>query len=125
MDRDVHARREAAVLVGIAVDGELEEVGTDAAIVQERVALARRAIAADGLAVALRLDQERQELALGALDLLGKGGIGLEIAETLSCARAASRSATAPGRRPGSTGMGEIDPEGAAMGRQLVDVDQL
>ena len=43
----MHARREAAVLVGIAVDGEVEEVGADAAVVEQRVALARRAVAAD------------------------------------------------------------------------------
>ena len=39
MDRDMRARREAAMLVGIAVDQEVQEVGADAAIVQQRVAL--------------------------------------------------------------------------------------
>ena len=51
LDRNVHARREAAVLVGIAVDREVEEVGADAAVVEQRVALARRAVAADRLAL--------------------------------------------------------------------------
>src|SRR5215207_10053662 len=44
MDRDVHAGGEPAVLVRVAIDRELEEVGADPAIVQKRVALARRAI---------------------------------------------------------------------------------
>ena len=47
MDRDVHAGREPAVLVRVAIDRELEEVGADPAVVQKRVALARRAVAAD------------------------------------------------------------------------------
>ena len=40
MDGDVHARREAAVLVGIAIDREVQEIGADAAVVEQRVALA-------------------------------------------------------------------------------------
>ena len=53
MDRDVRARQELALLVRAAVDGEVEEVGADAAVVEQRVALARRAVADDRLAGAL------------------------------------------------------------------------
>ncbi len=60
-DRNVHARREAAVLVGVAIDREVEEVGSDGAIVEQRVALARRAISADRFAFVLGRDQETRE----------------------------------------------------------------
>src|SRR6185369_759588 len=39
-DRDMSAGRELALLVRIRVDGEVEKVGSNAAIVQKRVALA-------------------------------------------------------------------------------------
>ena len=72
MDGDVHARREAAVLVGIAIDREVQEVGADAAVVEQRVALARGAVSADALALVLGRDEERQQLALGALHLVAR-----------------------------------------------------
>ena len=81
LDRDVHAGREAAVLVGIAVDREVEEVGADAAVVEQRVALARRAVAADASCPAPWRDQERQQVALGAAHLLGEARIGLDLEE--------------------------------------------
>ena len=46
MDWNVHPGRIAAVLVWIAIDGKLEKIRTDAAIVQQRIAFARRAISA-------------------------------------------------------------------------------
>ena len=95
----MHARREAAVLVGIAVDGEVEEVGADAAVVEQRVALARRAVAADRLALVLGRDQERQELALRASHLLGERRVGRNVAE----AEAFARARAAP-RRAGPAG---------------------
>src|SRR6516225_9043338 len=50
-DRDVRTRKEQALLVRVAVDGEVEEVRADPAVVEERVALPRRAVAGDGLAL--------------------------------------------------------------------------
>ena len=44
------ARQELALLVGVAVHGVVEEIGADAAIIEQRVALARRAVAGDRLA---------------------------------------------------------------------------
>src|SRR5690606_36277446 len=81
VDRDVHARREASVLVRIAIDGEFHEVSADAAIVQQRVALPGSAVAADDLALVLRLDQERQESALGPLHPLAERRVGREVLE--------------------------------------------
>ena len=70
MDRNVHSRRETAVLVGIAVHSKIEEIGADAAVVQQSVAFARRAVAADSRALFLAFDQERQQLALGVVNLV-------------------------------------------------------
>ena len=61
VDRDARARREPAVLVRVAVDGVVEEVGPDPAVVEQRVALARRAVARDRLAGSPARDQERQQ----------------------------------------------------------------
>ena len=46
-DRDVRAGQELPLLVRVAVDRELEEVRTDAAVVEQRVPLARGAVAGD------------------------------------------------------------------------------
>ena len=46
-DRDPRARCELAVLVGVPIDGEVEEVGPDAAVVEQRVPLTRGAVSRD------------------------------------------------------------------------------
>src|SRR4051794_34481442 len=46
-DRDVHPGCEAAVLVGVAVNREREEVGPDPAVVEEGVRLARGTVGGD------------------------------------------------------------------------------
>ena len=51
IDRDVGAGQEPPVLVRIAVDGVVEEIGPDAAVVQQGVALPGRAVADDLLAL--------------------------------------------------------------------------
>ena len=56
----------------IGVHRVVEEVPADAAIVQQGVALGRRAIRGDGLTLALQVDQQRQQRTLGFADLLGK-----------------------------------------------------
>src|SRR5262245_23710661 len=48
-DRDPCAGREAALLVWIAIHRVVEEIGADAAVVEQRVALAGSAIADHGL----------------------------------------------------------------------------
>ena len=61
-DRDAGARGEPAVLVGVAVDRVREQVGPDAAVVEQGVALARGAVADDRLAALGRLDEEPQQV---------------------------------------------------------------
>src|SRR5690606_29035401 len=71
-----------ALLVRIPIHSEVEEIRPDAAVVEQRVALAWRAVADDLLAGPFRLDEEAQDVALGGLHLLREGGIALERAET-------------------------------------------
>jgi hypothetical protein len=119
----VHAGREAAVLVGIAVDGEVDEVGADAAVVQQRVALPgrRRRRCASLL---LAGNQERQQVALGAAHLLAEAGVGLDLEEAV-VDLVVEQLAHARGGRMRGGRMREVDPERSAMRPELLDVDDL
>src|SRR5262245_30643608 len=57
VDRNVGAWREPSVLVRVAVNGVVEKVRSDAAVVQQRVAFAWRAVADDVAALLLRGDE--------------------------------------------------------------------
>ncbi len=70
VDRDAGARGESAVLVRVAVHGVLEQIGSDAAVVQKRVALAGRAVADHALAATAALQQELQH---GGAGIAGRG----------------------------------------------------
>src|SRR2546421_2807524 len=74
---DVRSRQELAVLMGIAVDGIVDEVGADGAIIQQGVALARRTVSGNFLSTALGLDKEFEQFALGFLYLIGKARVRL------------------------------------------------
>jgi hypothetical protein len=81
-DRDVGSGEESTVLVGIAVDRVIQEVGPDAAVVEERVAFARRPVARDALALPLGVDQEPEQVSLGLADALLERRVGLQTTET-------------------------------------------
>src|SRR6266404_2961844 len=70
---NMYARRESPVLVRIAINGEVEEVDAHAAIVEECVAFARRAVAANSLASFFDVDETRQQPTFGPLNPRGKG----------------------------------------------------
>ena len=72
MDGNVHAGREAAVLIRIAIDREVEEILADAAIVEQRVALPGRAVAADPLALSLQVDQRGEQIAFHGFNAAGE-----------------------------------------------------
>src|SRR5262249_31393601 len=100
-----------------------EEVGANAAIVEERVAFPRGAVTDDRFASSLRLDQERQEAALGVLDLFAEVCVRLDTVES---------RLHFPGKEPahgiadklrGIFGMASVDPQGAAMRGRLLDVE--
>src|SRR5712664_1452060 len=77
VDGDVGARRESPVLVGVPIDRVVEEVRSDAAVVEQGVPLPGRAVARDGFAPALGSDEEFQQPPLGLPYLLGEGGVAL------------------------------------------------
>src|SRR5258708_2196626 len=64
-DRDVSAGQKHSLLVRTPVDGVIDEIRADTAIVQERIALRGRPVGCNGLPALLCLDQELQELSLG------------------------------------------------------------
>jgi len=64
MDGDQCSGQESSLLLRVAIDRVINEILADAAVIQERVSLGRRTIAGDGLAIALCLDQEFEQVAL-------------------------------------------------------------
>src|SRR5215813_13441570 len=64
VDRDPGAGSVLPLLVWAAIDGVVEEVGSNAAVVEERVPLARRTVARDAQPVALRVDEKCHEVPL-------------------------------------------------------------
>ena len=106
--RDAGAGQEPPLLVRADVDRVVEQIGLDAAEVQERVALGRRAVADHGLAGLAGLHQEAQQRALAAVDLLGEVAVARRASSgpRRSRARATPRPAARPGarRRPRRAG---------------------
>ena len=80
-DRDLGAGQELPLLVRVAVDRELEQVGADPAVVEQRVSLAGSAVAGDALAIAAALDQELEQPPLGLLDPRRERAVSLEPVE--------------------------------------------
>ena len=68
-------------LYGLRSTVYVEQVGADAAVVEQRVALAGRAVAGDPLALAPPGDQELEQAPLGLLDLRGEREVRLERVE--------------------------------------------
>jgi hypothetical protein len=74
----VHARHEQALLVHVAVDHEVDQVGVDAGVVDQRGALGRRPVGGDRLALRLEVAQQGQEAVADAFD---PGGEVLVVAD--------------------------------------------
>src|SRR5699024_4019228 len=77
VDRDAGTGGVPAVLVGVAVDRVVEEVRTDAAVVEEGVSFARSPVADHARPVTLDPDKEVEQLALGLADSLGEQLVSL------------------------------------------------
>src|SRR5215472_16699488 len=72
VDRDMRAREELPLLHRAPVNGVLQEIRADPAVIEERVSLARGAVARDGMAVARRREQKPQQIALDPQHLAGE-----------------------------------------------------
>src|SRR5215210_26868 len=83
LDRDVGAGQPHPLLIWIAVDGVLEKVGADPAVVEERVALSGGAVARDDLALSARADEELEEVSLERLDPRPEALVALHAVEAM------------------------------------------
>jgi hypothetical protein len=110
------------VLVRVAVDRVLEEVGANAAVVQQGVRLARGAVAGDRPSVPLGCDQEVEHRPLGLLDPISEGAVGLERAQP-GLLLAPPERLHGGGGSLASLRVLQVEPERAAVGRDLVEVD--
>src|SRR3569623_1081235 len=77
-DRNVRARQELAVLVGITIDDVIDEVGANPAVIQERIAFAGSSVTGNAAAGAFGLDQELEQAAFRLFDLRGELSIAIE-----------------------------------------------
>src|SRR4030095_14459100 len=75
MNRDVGAGRVRVLFVRAAIDGVIDKIGANAAVIEQRVALPGRSVSGHRLALAARVDQERQNGTLGLLHLFVEGPV--------------------------------------------------
>ena len=78
MDRNVRTRQPGALFMRTSIDRIVDKVGTDAAIVQQGIALGWCAVTDDRLASRFCFNQEAKQGAFDLVDLGGKSLIGLK-----------------------------------------------
>ena len=66
------------MFVWVAINGIVQKIGADAAIIKQRIALTWRPIAGKGFVATLRLDQEAQQFALSRTNPMSESDIGLK-----------------------------------------------
>src|SRR5215510_12749944 len=81
VDGDPDAGEKLPLLVGAAVNNVIHEIGSNAVVIQERVAFGSGVVSGNLFAALLGLNEEFEELALGFLNLLGKTRVGFELIE--------------------------------------------
>src|SRR5262249_6010698 len=119
---NVCARKKLAVFVRIAIYGVIQKVGPDTAIVQQGVAFPRSTVSSNRFAFSLRLNQKLQKLSLGFLDLFREGKIRRQLSEA-GVFLALRQFASPAGRRSfWVLSMACIDPQGATVSSQFLDV---
>jgi len=77
IDRDVRARQKLPVLERISVDGERKQIRSDAAVIEQGVALPRRSISGYAHAGPLAADKELNEVITCHRHLSGKAVVAL------------------------------------------------
>src|SRR5437899_42028 len=120
-DRDVCSREVSPLLVRVEIDGEVDEVGPDAAVVEQRVSLGRRSVADDALPRVLRIDEEGQYPSLCPACFLAEGRIGLDICEA-GRALALADNANRVGRNAVAS---DKEAQRPSVCRKLVHIDDL
>ena len=112
------------VLVRVPIDGVVEKIGADAAVVEQGISLTRGAIAHDLFPGAPELDQKLEQRALRLLHVRREPVVALCVVNSaLLLAREHVRHRL--GLPAWVSGMRDIHSEGAAVTRQFVDVDDL
>ena len=84
IDGDARPWGKPALLVWVAVDRERQEIRSDAAVVQERVRLARSSVPSDRPALALKVDQCLQDRLLEAGDAVAERRVCRDVGESLA-----------------------------------------
>src|SRR6516164_4476377 len=77
-NRNVGAWQIPAMFVRVAINGIVQKIEADTAIVEQRIALTWRPVAGKGFVATLRLDQEAQQFALSRTNPISESGIGLK-----------------------------------------------
>src|SRR5439155_317596 len=75
------ARKASALFRGTHVDRVFEKIGLHAAVVEERVALRRRAVTDDAEPALLRIDEEREQRPLRPRDAFAEAAVRLDPVE--------------------------------------------
>ena len=109
------------MFVGVTINGEVEEIGTDSTVVEQCIAFAGRTVSAQLCALLLALNQEGQKLALRVMNSRGKPGVAPDILE--SDIAFVSEQYIDPRRyRVRGVGAAKISTKRSAMGREVLDV---
>ncbi len=125
-NRNMRARQKLVVLVGVAVDRVVDEVGSDAAVVQQGIALARCAVSGHRLVLSLRTAMRNSSsLRFVSFTCSVECPVGVEPVRVRPALRALLRFADGWFDRPRHVlGVSRVDPQRAPVGRDLLDVEQ-
>ena len=74
---NVHPGSIASVFVGVTIDSEVEEIGTNSTVVEQCISFAGGTVSAQLRALLLALNQERQKLTLRVMNSRGKTCVAL------------------------------------------------
>ena len=77
-NRNMGAWQVPAMFVWVAINGIVQKIDADTAIVEQSIALTWRSIAGKRFVAALRLDQEAQQFALSHANPIGESGVSLK-----------------------------------------------
>src|ERR1700676_2615 len=124
MDWNVHSRRIATVFVGVTIHSQVEEIGANSTVIEQRIPFARSAISANPRALLPAVDQERQKLALGVVNLRGKSRILANILKS-GLSFVGQQLGDVGRSRVRAVGAAKIDSERSTVRRDLLYIEPL